>query len=218
MLFDRTQLGRKPLGLGLSWRAGSVLYRGLGWADGAHGAESWERGLEWIASFEPQRPIREIQYWGHGRWGRALIDRDVLDRRALAPGHPVRARLAAVRERMTADGLFWFRTCETLGARVGLDFAKAFGDFMGVSVGGHTYEIAYFQSGLHALAPGMTPDWSAAEGLARGNAEAPERSARSAPTAPNTITCFTCEIPAEYRQLPGPKANVARPLDEDSSP
>ena len=200
LLFDRTQLKRRPLGLGLSWRAGSVLYRTLGWADRAYAADDWDSALDWIASLEPQRPIREIQYWGHGKWGRALIDRDVLDRRALEPGHRLHARLEAIRERMTRDGLVWFRTCETLGAQVGLDFAKAFTDFMGVSVGGHTYEIGYFQSGLHALAPGAGPDWSASEGLSRGSPELPERAAKSSLSAPNTITCFTSDLPAEYRQ------------------
>lgn len=198
-MFDRTQLGRRPPGLGLSWYAGSVLYRSLGWTERTHGADDWASALDWVARVAPDRSIREIQYWGHGRWGRALIDRDALDRRALRFENPLRRRLEAVRERMTPDGLIWFRTCEAFGASAGHDFAQALGDFMGVTVAGHTYEIAFYQSGLRALSPGNRPDWPAAEGLSRGSPDAPEKSEQSRPGAPHTITCFTAQIPADYR-------------------
>jgi len=67
----------------------------------------------------------------------------------------------------------------------------ALADFAGVRVAGHTFEIGFFQSGLHVLAPGAAPDWAESEGLARGTPEAPERSLPSGPREPNTITCLT---------------------------
>jgi hypothetical protein len=197
LVFDATQLAKKPPGLGLSWRAGSVLYRALGRIDASFPARDWTNAFDWLARVAPDRPIGEVQYWGHGKWGRALIDRDVLDRRALNPTHHLHAGLQALRARLTNDALIWFRTCETLGANAGHDFTSALADFTGARVAGHTYEIAFFQSGLHVLAPGMRPHWSADEGIARGTAHAPERSRSSHPDEPNTITCFTGAIPKD---------------------
>ncbi len=197
-MFDATQFGRKPLALGVSWRFGSRLYRALGHVHARFGARSWSEALAWLARYEPARPISEVQYWGHGNWGRANIGREPLDRDALAPNHPLRRDLDALRERLAPDALLWFRTCETIGARAGQDFAAALADFTGAVVAGHTFEIGVYQSGLHALRPGMRPHWPASEGLARGTAQLPERSLPSHPSAPNTITCFTSAIPAEF--------------------
>jgi hypothetical protein len=198
VLFDATQLSRPPRALGASWRAGALLYRTMGHVDATYGARSFAEGLEWVARTAKERPIRELQYWGHGKWGRILIDRESLDRGALSPEHPLRPKLEAVRERLAPGALVWFRTCETLGARAGQDFARAFGDFSGASVAGHTYVIGYFQSGLHVLAPGASPAWTEAEGLRTGTPEAPTSALESGPTQPNTVTCFTHRVPASY--------------------
>lgn len=197
VLFDATQRGRKPAGLGLSWQLGTTLYRGLGRVDASFGAQSFAQALDWLANYEPKRQIGELQYWGHGKWGRLFIDRECLDRSALAPTHALRPRLEALRERLTPDALLWFRTCETLGAQPGHDFASALADFSGATVAGHTFVIGFFQSGLHALAPGKAPHWSASEGLARGTPTRPQEALSSGPSRPNTITCLTGEIPAE---------------------
>jgi hypothetical protein len=174
---------------------GSHLYRALGWLDASFGATSFDEALGWLGRVEPERPVGEVQFWGHGKWGRAFIARESFDRAALTPAHPLRPRLEALRERLTPDALVWFRTCETLGADAGQDFARALGDFTGARVAGHTYVIGYWQSGLHSLAPGARPDWDPTEGLAAGDARAPERALPSRPDCPSTITCFTPRLP-----------------------
>ena len=151
-----------------------------------------------MAVFAQDGPIAELQFWGHGKWGQALIDGESLDRRALLPGHPLEPGLAAFRERLTSDALVWFRTCETLGAVPGQDFARALGDYLGARIAGHTFVIGYFQSGLHSLAPGDRPSWSPAEGLSRGTPEAPAAALSSSPSEPNTVTCFDGSIPEGY--------------------
>jgi hypothetical protein len=196
VVFDATQMARPPRALGASWWAGARLYRAMGHVDAAYGARSIGEALDWVIRTARERPIRELSYWGHGKWGRILIDREALDRAALAPGHGLRPRLEALRERLSPDALVWFRTCETLGAQSGQDFAKALGDFTGASVAGHTHVIGYFQSGLHVLAPGGSPAWSASEGLLEGTPEEPKRAFDSGPSRPNTITCFTHAVPA----------------------
>jgi hypothetical protein len=189
-----------PVGLSTAWGAGSVLYRGLGRLDGTFGATSWDEALEWLARYEPSRPIAEIQYWGHGQWGRALVDRDVLDARALAPGHRLEPRIAAVRERLLPGGeaLFWLRTCESFGATAGHDFARRLADGLGARVAGHTFIIGAIQSGLRGLLPGHTPDWSDAEGIAEGTPEKPVRAHGSGVRKPRTITCFRGDVPGEW--------------------
>lgn len=195
LVYDRTCVGRGG-NLTPAWAAGSVLYRALRRVDAAYAATSWQDALGWLAS----RPaaITELQYWGHGHWGEARIDDDVLDARALAPGHRLRAGIDALRTQLAPDALVWFRTCETLGATRGIDFAERLADFLGARVAGHTHIIGFHQSGLHALRPGTRADWSPREGLAEGTPDAPVRAKPSRPWAPRTITCLSSEVPAAW--------------------
>lgn len=195
LVYDATQRARPPRALGLSWQVGSYLYRGLGRIDAALGARSFDEAFTWLASYERERPITELQFWGHGKWGRALIDRESFDRRALSARHALHDPLRAFRERLSDGALVWFRTCETLGAEAGHSFASALSDFLGASVAGHTFVIGFFQSGLHRLRPGARPNWSTSEGLSRGTPQAPEAAFDSSPEQPNTITCLTGRIP-----------------------
>jgi uncharacterized protein DUF4347 len=198
VVYDATQRSRPPRALGLSWQYGTQLYRALGRVDAAYGARSFADAFAWLARHEPGQAIHELQFWGHGKWGRVYIDHEMLDRRVLRPGHEHQLGFEALRARLAPDALLWFRTCETLGARAGQDFAQALGDATGARVAGHTFVIGFFQSGLHCLQPGRAPDWSTSEGLARGNADQPELALPSSPGAPNTVTCLTGSIPAGF--------------------
>jgi hypothetical protein len=198
LVYDATQRERPPRALGFSWRYGAHLYRGLGRIDAAHGARSFADALSWLGRVESGRSIRELQFWGHGKWGRIFIGSEALDRSVLGPAHEHHAGFRALSERLAPDALLWFRTCETLGARAGQHFAQALADATGASVAGHTHEIGFFQSGLHRLLPGSSPSWSESEGLSRGSPERPEQALQSSPTAPNTITCFTGRIPEGF--------------------
>ena len=197
LVYDATCTGgRLPVGLTHSWIAGQYLYAGLGRFDGARGVRSWAEALEWLGSFD--RPIGQVQYWGHGKWGRVLVDRDVLDASALVPGHALHPALVKVRERLTDDALWWFRTCDAFGARVGHDFAERWTDFMGCDAAGHTFIIGVWQSGLHRLSAGVRPHWDVAEGIREGTPEVPVRSTWSRLRAPNTISCLAGAIPAGW--------------------
>lgn len=182
-------------GLSHAWAGGRVLYRALGRLDAGHGAASWADALDWLATFQPQRPIAEIQFWGHGRWGEARVGGEVLDASALDPGHPLFARLARVRGRMLrgGDGLWWFRTCETFGTARGHDFARAWTRFFGCRAAGHTHVIGLWQSGLHALMPGAEPHWPVDEGVTAAGTGAVSR-----PGRPNTISFLRGRFRDEY--------------------
>ena len=200
LVYDRTCTGRGPLpGLSHAWHLGRGLYTALGRCDGACAATSWGEALDWLAGVRPDAPIAEIQFWGHGQWGQIQIAQEHLDASALLPGHVHHARLLRVRERLLpgADGLWWFRTCETFGAARGHAFARAWTRFFGCRAAGHTHVIGAWQSGLHSLLPGAEPSWSAGEGLPPGESE-PRVALPSRRGAPNTITFLHGRIPAGF--------------------
>lgn len=188
LIYDaRTDLGDKALRS--TWAAGARVYRGLGRVDAFHGASSWPDALEFLGQYEPDRPIGEVQYWGHGNWGRVLIGADALTRASFDPGHSHRPGLERFKQRLLPDGasLVWLRTCEAFGAHAGQRFAKRLADELRARVAGHTYIIGPFQSGLHGLRPGQEPRWSPEEGLLQGTADRPSRARQSSPFAPHTI-------------------------------
>lgn len=198
MIYDRTctRTGRLPVGLSHSWVWGGRLYGALGRFDAWKGVASWEEGLGWLA--QQDAPIRSIQYWGHGNWGTARVADDRLDVRSLQPGHAHRRHLDAIRERLVPGDGWWFRTCDTLGAARGHDFARRWTDFFGTPVSGHTFIIGAWQSGLHRLSPGAAPHWSDTEGLSAGTADTPRASTWSRPGRPNTIHCLQSAIPVGW--------------------
>ena len=194
VLYDRTCLTKRGA-LTTPWAIGASLYRAAGRIDATRGVASWDDALGWLAA-RPE-PITELQYWGHGKWGRAFVAEDTLDVTALARG-----RLDPLRASRAPDALVWFRTCETLGATAGIDFAERLADHLGARVAGHTYIIGFHQSGLHGVAPGTRADWSPAEGLAAGTADAPLRAQWSHRRAPRTITCLAGAVPPTWFAAP----------------
>lgn len=202
MVYDATWAGRRPMQtlLTSSWMAGGALYRGLNRLDLVYGATSWTDALAWLGEVERGRKISEVQYWGHGKWGRAVIGKDVLDQRALDDvGHVLHEDLTALRDRLTPEGLVWFRTCETFGTAKGHAFAKACTRFFQCRAAGHTYVIGPWQSGLHSLRPGEEPTWSKTEGLPPSvDGAAPKFALMSSRTAPRTITCLHGAVPNEW--------------------
>lgn len=195
MLFDRSCRGRGLApGLSHAWSAGGVLYRALGRIDACYGARSWAEGLDWLLDVSRERPIVQIQFWGHGEWGGVWIDEELLTAAALAPGHYLHDRLAQLATRLVSDeALWWFRSCDVFGTTAGHEFARAWTEFFGCRAAGHTRQIMVFQSGLHVLAPGQEPTWPRDEGVVDGL----WHGAASGMFAPRTITCLHNTVPEE---------------------
>lgn len=200
MIYDNTCGGYGGLpGLSHSWWAGGHLFQLFSRFDAFKGVRTWEEALEWLGTYEPTRQIAEVQFWGHGNWGNAYIDRVPLDQSSLQKGHPYYEGLCRLQERFVGPrALWWFRTCETFGAIPGQQFAKAFGQFLNCRVAGHTYIIGPWHSGLHCLAPGQEPSWDPAEGLKEGTPEAPRRALWSHPFRPRTLHFLHSHIPSKW--------------------
>lgn len=202
LIYDDSCRGKHRLlpGLTHSWIAGRLLYTSLGRIDRAFAARDWQKALQWLIDVEPHRPISEIQYWGHGKWGKLFIDGQPLDVSALDPKHPYFPLLTQIRARLTGpQALWWFRTCETFGAEAGHRFAQAWTSFFGCRAAGHTYIIGPWQSGLHCLHPGQKPHWSTHEGLEKGSPATPLKARWSKAGEPNTIFC----VQNWHRELQG---------------
>jgi hypothetical protein len=195
VIYDRTCVTSRGH-LTPAWATGSLLYRALGRVDVRRGVSSWDEAFAFLTTVP--EPITELQYWGHGKWGAAFIAGDALDAGAIAPAGRLHAGLEALRARLAPEALVWFRTCETLGARPGIDFATRLADFLNARVAGHTYIIHAYQSGLCGVAPGAACTWSPSEGLLEGTPEAPRRARSSAPWAPRTIHFLNGRIPAAW--------------------
>jgi hypothetical protein len=202
MVYDRTCIGRfgRMSGLSMAWAAGAVAYRAVGRLDASFGASTWREALAWLALYEPTQPIAEVQYWGHGRWGRVYIASDELALHSLGASDELAPALDALRARLLPAGqsLVWLRTCETFGARAGSAFAVSLSERLGARVAGHTFIIGALQSGLHGLLPGHAPDWPADEGLAEGTAEHPVRARGSSYGHPRTISCLDGSVPSAW--------------------
>ena len=194
LIYDgNSKAGETPLRT--SWAVGARVYRAMGRVDRFIGARSWAEALDWCAAQDG--PIAELQFWGHGQWGRALLGDEALTRASFEEGHAHRAGLDALGERLLPNGesLVWFRTCETFGASAGIAFAKTLTRTLKTRAAGHTHVIGVYQSGLHGLVAGAEPHWSPSEGLARGTPDAPEAALPSSASAINTVHFMTPAVP-----------------------
>lgn len=184
-------------GLSHAWWAGAHLYHGLGRIDAWHGVSSWQEAFEWLASYAPHRPIAQVQFWGHGKWGHARVGAQAFDIDALTRGHDLHGPIQTVAKRMLdgARGLWWFRTCETFGAKPGQRFARALAETLGCTIAGHTFIIGHWQSGLHSVLPGEEPQWPDDEALCAGTPQDPRAARWSRAWAPNTINFLQGAVP-----------------------
>ncbi len=202
VIYDKTCGGHHVLpGLSRIWSTGTSLYRGLGRVDAARGVSSWTEALQWLRQIRPEKTIEQVQFWGHGRWGRALVGEQWLDASALSNRHDLYDPLCRVRERLSSPAgiAWWFRTCETFGQSAGHSFARAWTRFFDRPAAGHTHVIGFYQSGLHSLAPGAEPTWPVEEGVVPhrvGDDCAPGMP--SGPRQPNTITCLHGRVPKGF--------------------
>lgn len=209
MIYDKTENSTKidvngpeveggefvvPLGLTASWVAGGALYRALRWVDMCLGVESWDEALDWLAVHSAPKRIAQIQVWGHGGPGVSVLGRERMNSRSILGGDH-ESRLRMIGQRMTSDGVWWFRNCGVFAGVPGQNFARRFVSVMQARVAAHTHIIGPWQSGLHTLGPGEDPSWPATEGIADGSPERPKKLVWSKPWSTHTVTLFNSKVP-----------------------
>lgn len=186
-----------PSTVAKTWGPGARLYKLFGRVDDVYGASSWPEAFNWLAYKGHTRPIKEVQFWGHGGWGFARIGGDRLS----AQRTEYKDYLRAVKDCMLPDGIFWFRTCQSFGSSIGQNFAKFMAKELGCTVAGHTYLIHLWHSGLRTFSPDQWAfDWSAKEGLKEGLPAYPTVPKKAAPWAPRTISFLNTRIPSKWIQ------------------
>lgn len=183
-----------PVGLTHSWFAGGRLYRWMRWIDRCEGFSSWESALKWVAEYEGDRPIQQLQVWGHGSPGRSWFSGEPIHKSSVTYG-PHSENLQKIASRMTDDGLIWFRNCSVFAGTRGREFGKAWAKNMDCRIAAHTYIIGPFQSGLHCLSPGQEPAWDPMEGIAAGTPDRPTKLKNSLPWSPNTTFMLSSDVP-----------------------
>ena len=82
--------------LSRSFRAGASLFGGARFFDAVIPSTSWAQALRETLRVAHHQSIDEIQVWGHGKWGRALIGDDTLDASALSQPGELAASLRAL--------------------------------------------------------------------------------------------------------------------------
>jgi hypothetical protein len=183
MLYDATD---SKGWLTRSWAFGAQLYRTFRALDEIYPVYSWTEALNIIAESE----ATEVQFWGHGGPGCALIGEEYLNSRSLKPQHSHYQLLTDAAQSMGPSATWWFRTCSTFHGASGKHFGQELAQLMGCRIAAHTHIIGPFQSGLHTLQPGQVPQWSDEEGLGSDG-----KILMSMPWHKNTINCLVGRIP-----------------------
>ena len=91
MLYDRTCRGGRSPGLSHAWAAAARCITRSAASMAGMARRAWAEGLDWLLDASRDRPIAEIQFWGHGEWGGAWIEEELLTSTALSAG-PLHAR------------------------------------------------------------------------------------------------------------------------------
>ena len=138
--------------LGLTWNAAALL------AMAKHSciiipATSWDDCVEKLLQ---HRDVDEVQFWGHGWNGQALIGDDRLTVDRLRSDKWQRLGNAGV---IRTSGLIWFRTCNTFNTDIGRTFAETLANTFHCKAAGHTVIIHVTQEGLNWVEPGQRADW-----------------------------------------------------------
>lgn len=176
IVYDATDVIPNELELGDSWKLGSAFYLLRKKADLVIPATSWNQAIAKLNDID--KPITEIQFWGHGKPGTFFI-----------AGKPL-TQVLINQMNFKVDKLIWFRSCATFCGYIGRDFADRMAKKFNCTIAGHTHNIALFHSGLHTASPLRPASWPSDEGFTKEG-----KPKDSSFFAPNTITCLHSEVP-----------------------
>ena len=204
LLASRPMVGRESdpstidlrSGMARSWFANGGLYRNLRTLDAAKGFDAWEDALGWLATYSSGQKIAEVQFWGHGSPGHVWMNGQILTAHSFFGHHgPALRRLT---HRLLPGSTVWLRTSGTFAGEAGHEFAQVWSQALECRVAGHTFDLGFFQSGLHAVTPDEVPQWPLTEGIAEGTPVKPIVLRKSMPWCVNTLTCLSSAVPPRW--------------------
>jgi len=187
-----------PWSMTQKWVVGGLLYRMLRSIDYCEGFPSWGAALKWIAEFQPDMPISQIQYWGHGSPGKARLGHEALQKHSLATGQPYAKLFERIKTRFTEDTSIWFRVCTLFAGEEGREFGRRWANRLGCRIVAHTHVIGWYQSGGHIIRPGEEADWDPMEGILKGTPNRIKKAVWSERGLVNTINCLNGNIPTYW--------------------
>ena len=148
--------------LGWSWDVGSILVESSNRFDFIIRARNWEHVCQELHKIaDGGHKIREVQFWGHGHPGAALIGNDAFNVATLQTESWMRL---AQRHVFQDGALWWWRTCQTCRGMEGREFSQVFVNMFGIRMAGHTVVIHVIHGCLVCLKPGEQANWKDDEG------------------------------------------------------
>jgi hypothetical protein len=149
-------------------------------------ADSWETAYDALSNVDER--IQHIQVWGHGTFGKPVINNNQVDLTLLKE---------SLKKKITGSSVIWFRSCSVFAGDDGHDFAKDVTQTLDCKVAAHTFIVSNpwitHQSGGHGLMPGQIPYWSKIEGI-----DADGKSIGSSPWKPNTCLVTDMMVPKNW--------------------
>lgn len=178
-----------------TWKTGAYLGRIFGRYDEIYGVKTWEQAINSVTN--KNRKIDELHYWGHGSPGRVVIGKVAITVEDLIEGSIFYNLFLKLKNNITNTSLIWFRTCSTFAKQEGKIFAEEYSKFFGCKIASQTFKIAFWQSGIHTVSPGVIIKWDCNEGIIKDNS-GEEVVALSSFGKPHTISCLRSSIPNNW--------------------
>ena len=155
LLVDAT--GYDPLRL--TWRVGHLITSPRRFTHRLY-VHSWDEAMDQLGDLAQHEKLSELQFWGHGSSGRALIGTDALDMTYLQTSARFQRWVSLRPFLSTPSPLIWFRTCDTMKAEAGRLFSSKLAHLLRCRVAGYTQYIHVIQRGLVVAWPERPAQWS----------------------------------------------------------
>ena len=153
--------------LRLTWRVGHLIISPQRFTHRLY-VHSWDEAMDRLCDIAQREKLSELQFWGHGSSGRALIGTDALDTTYLQTSACFQRWVSLQPFHSIPTPLIWFRTCDTMKGEAGRLFSAKLAHLLRCRVAGYTQYIHVIQRGLVVMWRDRPPQWSDdAEGGAR---------------------------------------------------
>jgi len=168
-----------------TWALGTPFYKAIGACLEFYPVKCWAEATQKVSMYTG---LDEIQFWGHGSPGCALIGKEHLS------ANDNENFAQAVKQALKLEGALWFRTCASFAGDLGKEFAKSISSNSQRRCAGSTFKIGMFHSGIHSCLPNWDANWLSTEGID----PVTKKPTSSGLGKPNTILCLQISLPKSW--------------------